>query len=140
MAETKTQKAETAKKATSAKARKKRKLADVNGCAHIHSTVNNTIVTLTDLKGNCIAWSSSGIVGYKGSKKSTPYAAGIAATDAAKKAMLLGLKSVKVYVNGTGQGKETAIRSLAAAGLQITELNEVTPLPHNGCHPPKKPR
>ena len=79
-------------------------------------------------------------MGYKGSKKSTPYAAGIAATDAAKKAMLLGLKSVKVYVNGTGQGKETAIRSLAAAGLQITELNEVTPLPHNGCHPPKKPR
>ena len=140
MAETKTQKAEAAKKATSAKARKKKLLTDVNGCAHIHSTVNNTIVTLTDLKGNCIAWSSSGIVGYKGSKKSTPYAAGIAATDAAKKAMALGLKSVKIYVNGTGQGKETAIRSLAAAGLQITELNEVTPLPHNGCHPPKKPR
>ena len=140
MAETKTQKAEAAKKATSAKARKKKRLTDVNGCAHIHSTVNNTIVTLTDLKGNCIAWSSSGIVGYKGSKKSTPYAAGIAATDAAKKAMALGLKSVKIFVNGTGQGKETAIRSLAAAGLQITELNEVTPLPHNGCHPPKKPR
>ena len=140
MSETKTQKAETAKKATTAKARKKKRLSDVNGCAHIHSTVNNTIVTLTDLKGNCIAWSSSGIVGYKGSKKSTPYAAGIAATDAAKKAMALGLKSVKIYVNGTGQGKETAIRSLAAAGLQITELNEVTPLPHNGCHPPKKPR
>ena len=140
MAETKTQKAEQAKKATTAKARKKRKLADVNGCAHIHSTINNTIVTLTDTKGNCIAWSSSGIVGYKGSKKSTPYAAGIAAQDAAKKAMALGLKSVKVFVNGTGQGKETAIRSLAAAGLQITELNEVTPLPHNGCHPPKKPR
>ena len=127
-------------KASKAKARKKRKLADVNGAAHIHSTVNNTIVTITDLNGNAITWSSAGAIGYKGSKKSTPYAAGLAATQAAKAAMLLGLKTVKVYVNGTGQGKETAIRSLAAAGLKITELNDVTPLPHNGCHPPKKPR
>ena len=79
-------------------------------------------------------------IGYKGSKKSTPYAAGLAATQAAKAAIGLGLKSVKVFVNGTGQGKDTAIRSLASAGLQITELNDVTPLPHNGCHPPKKPR
>ena len=127
-------------KVPKAKARKKRKLADVNGAAHIHSTVNNTIVTITDLNGNAITWSSAGAIGYKGSKKSTPYAAGLAATQAAKAAMLLGLKTVKVYVNGTGQGKETAIRSLAAAGLKITELNDVTPLPHNGCHPPKKPR
>ena len=127
-------------KAPKAKARKKRKLADVNGAAHIHSTVNNTIVTITDLNGNAITWSSAGAIGYKGSKKSTPYAAGLAATQAAKAAMLLGLKTVKVYVNGTGQGKETAIRSLATAGLKITELNDVTPLPHNGCHPPKKPR
>jgi len=127
-------------KASKAKARKKRKLADVNGAAHIHSTVNNTIVTITDLNGNAITWSSAGAIGYKGSKKSTPYAAGLAATQAAKAAMLLGLKTVKVFVNGTGQGKETAIRSLAAAGLKITELNDVTPLPHNGCHPPKKPR
>ncbi len=127
-------------KVSKAKARKKRKLADVNGAAHIHSTVNNTIVTITDLNGNAITWSSAGAIGYKGSKKSTPYAAGLAATQAAKAAMLLGLKTVKVYVNGTGQGKETAIRSLATAGLKITELNDVTPLPHNGCHPPKKPR
>lgn len=127
-------------KASKSKARKKRKLADVNGAAHIHSTVNNTIVTITDLNGNAITWSSAGAIGYKGSKKSTPYAAGLAATQAAKAAMLLGLKTVKVYVNGTGQGKETAVRSLAAAGLKITELNDVTPLPHNGCHPPKKPR
>lgn len=122
------------------KIRKKRKLVDVNGAAHIHSTINNTIVTITTTKGDAITWSSSGTIGYKGAKKSTPYAAGLAATHAAKAAMALGLKSVKVYVNGTGQGKETAIRSLAAAGLAITELNDVTPLPHNGCKPPKKPR
>ena len=118
----------------------KKQNPDINGAAHIHSTVNNTIVSITDLNGNVITWSSAGAIGYKGSKKSTPYAAGLAATEAAKAAMLLGLKTVKVYVNGTGQGKETAIRSLAAAGLKITELNDVTPLPHNGCHPPKKPR
>ena len=110
------------------------------GIAHIHATFNNTIVSITDPDGNAVSWSSAGAVGYKGSKKSTPYAAGLAATQAAKAAMLLGLKTVKVYVNGTGQGKETAVRSLAAAGLKITELNDVTPLPHNGCHPPKKPR
>lgn len=138
MAETK--KAKTKATASKAKARKKRKLADINGKAHIHSTVNNTIVTITDLNGNCITWSSAGAIGYKGSKKSTPYAAGLAATEAAKKAIVLGLKTVKVYVNGVGQGKEAAIRSLASAGLKITELNDVTPLPHNGCHPPKKPR
>lgn len=134
------QKAKSEAKVSKAKAKKKRKVADINGAAHIHSTVNNTIVSITDLNGNVITWSSSGAIGYKGSKKSTPYAAGLAATEAAKAAMLLGLKTVKVYVNGTGQGKETAIRSLAAAGLKITELNDVTPLPHNGCHPPKKPR
>ncbi len=137
MAEQKT-KSET--KASKPKARKKRKLTDINGAAHIHSTVNNTIISITDLKGNVITWSSAGAIGYKGSRKSTPYAAGLAATEAAKAAMLLGLKTVKVYVNGTGQGRETAIRSLAAAGLKITELNDVTPLPHNGCRPPKKPR
>lgn len=134
------QKAKSEAKVSKAKARKKRKVTDINGAAHIHSTVNNTIVSITDLNGNVITWSSAGAIGYKGSKKSTPYAAGLAATEAAKAAMLLGLKTVKVYVNGTGQGKETAIRSLAAAGLKITELNDVTPLPHNGCHPPKKPR
>ena len=141
MAEEKKQQSAGAKKAAAkAKPKKKRKLVNVNGMAHIHSTVNNTIVTITDLNGNATSWSSSGVVGYKGSKKSTPYAAGLAATQAAKAAIGLGLKSVKVFVNGTGQGKDTAIRSLASAGLQITELNDVTPLPHNGCHPPKKPR
>ena len=134
------QKAKPEAKASKPKAKKKRKVTNVNGAAHIHSTANNTIVSITDLNGNVITWSSAGAIGYKGSKKSTPYAAGLAATEAAKAAMLLGLKTVKVYVNGTGQGKETAIRSLAAAGLKITELNDVTPLPHNGCHPPKKPR
>ena len=134
------QKAKSEAKAAKPKIRKKRKLTDINGAAHIHSTVNNTIISITDLNGNVITWSSAGAIGYKGSKKSTPYAAGLAATEAAKAAMLLGLKTVKVYVNGTGQGKETAIRSLAAAGLKITELNDVTPLPHNGCRPPKKPR
>lgn len=120
--------------------KKKKKLASVNGMAHIHSTLNNTIVTITDNNGNAIAWSSSGVIGYKGSKKSTPYAAGLAAEACAKQAMLMGLKTVAVRCNGIGRGKDTAIRSLAAAGLQITEIADVTPLPHNGCRPPKKPR
>jgi len=120
--------------------KKKRKLASVNGIAHIHSTLNNTIVTITDEKGNAISWSSSGVIGYKGSKKSTPYAAGIAAEAAAKAAMAIGLKSVSVHCNGIGCGKDTAIRSLATAGLIITEICDVTPIPHNGCRPPKKPR
>ncbi|MDR0674826.1 MAG: 30S ribosomal protein S11 [Mycoplasmataceae bacterium] len=140
MAETKKQEKTTSSTSKKAKPRKKRKLADVHGIAHIHATVNNTIVTITDVKGNTIAWSSSGAIGYKGSKKSTPYAAGLAAASAAKNAMGLGLKSVIVNVNGTGQGKDTAIRSLAAAGLEITEMNDVTAIPHNGCRPPKKPR
>ncbi len=120
--------------------KKKKRLASVNGMAHIHSTLNNTIVTITDMNGNAIAWSSSGVIGYKGSKKSTPYAAGIAAESCAKAAMALGLKTVAVRCNGIGRGKDTAIRSLAAAGLQITEIADVTPIPHNGCRPPKKPR
>lgn len=121
-------------------AKKKKKLASPDGVGHIHATSNNTIVTLTDQVGNAISWSSSGTIGYKGSKKSTPYAAGIAATTAAKNAMALGLKSIIIKVNGTGSGKETAIRSLAQSGLNITEIWDVTPIPHNGCRPPKKPR
>lgn len=133
------------KKATTAtkqktKKTKKKKLSSPNGIAHIHSTLNNSIVTITDLIGNVIAWSSSGTIGYKGSKKSTPYAAGIAAEACAKKALALGLKSVIVKCNGIGRGKDTAIRSLASAGLEITEIADVTPIPHNGCRPPKKPR
>ena len=120
--------------------RKNKHLASPNGIAHIHSTLNNTIVTITDMNGNTIAWSSSGVIGYKGSKKSTPYAAGIAADACANKAISMGLKSVVVKCNGIGKGKENAIRSLAAAGLDISEIADVTPLPHNGCKPPKKPR
>ena len=120
--------------------KKNKRLASPNGIAHIHSTLNNTIVTITDLGGNTIAWSSSGVIGYKGSKKSTPYAAGIAADACANKAIGMGLKSVVVKCNGIGKGKEAAIRSLAHAGLNISEIADVTPLPHNGCKPPKKPR
>lgn len=141
MAEQTKQAAATEKKPAAKKSgKKKKRLASVNGMAHIHSTLNNTIVTITDNNGNAIAWSSSGVIGYKGSKKSTPYAAGIAAESCAKAAMAMGLKSVAVRCNGIGRGKDTAIRSLAAAGLQITEIADVTPIPHNGCRPPKKPR
>lgn len=121
-------------------AKKKKKLASPDGIGHIHATTNNTIVTITDQEGNAISWSSSGSIGYKGSKKKTPYAAGIAATTAAKNAMALGLKSIIIKVNGTGSGKETAIRSLSQSGLNIAEIWDVTPIPHNGCRPPKKPR
>ena len=120
--------------------KKKRKLSSPNGVAHIHSTLNNTIVTITDTAGNAIAWQSAGTLGVKGSKKSTPYIAGEAAAAAAKAAIALGLKSVAVSCNGIGRGKDNAIRALEAAGLQITEIIEATPIPHNGCRPPKKPR
>lgn len=121
-------------------AKKKKKLLSPVGVAHIHATSNNTIVTITTEDGNAISWSSSGSVGYKGSKKSTPYAAGIAATNVAKNAINLGLKKIAIKVNGTGSGRDTAIRSLQAAGLEIYEIDDVTPVPHNGCRPPKKPR
>lgn len=142
MAETKKQEAAGAEKpvAKKPKSKKKRKLSSPNGIAHIHATVNNTIVTITDQNGNAITWSSSGAIGYKGSKKSTPYAAGLAAEKAAKAAMALGLTTVSVRTNGTGQGKDTAIRQLMASGLNITEFVEATSIPHNGCRPPKKPR
>jgi small subunit ribosomal protein S11 len=107
---------------------------------HIQSTFNNTIVTITDTNGNALSWSSSGSRGFKGSRKSTPYAAGVAAEDAAKKAMEHGLKSVKVFLTGPGTGREAALRSLQSAGLRITTIRDVTPLPHNGCRPPKRRR
>lgn len=119
---------------------KKKKLTFTNGCAHIHATRNNTIITITDEQGNVISWSSSGAAGYKGSKKKTPYSAGVAAEAAGKEAYELGLRSVYVKVNGTGSGRDTAIRSLNAAGLDITKISDTTPIPHNGCRPPKKPR
>jgi small subunit ribosomal protein S11 len=110
------------------------------GVAHIHATFNNTIVTITDPDGNVISWSSAGALGFKGSRKSTPFAAQMAAEAAGKAAMDLGVNKVEVTVKGPGQGREAAIRSLAVAGLEITAISDVTPVPHNGCRPPKRPR
>ena len=110
------------------------------GVAHIHATFNNTIVTLSDKEGNAIAWASSGALGFKGSKKSTPFAAGLSSEAAGKKAFDAGMRKVDVYVKGLGPGRETAIRSLQTAGLEITSISDVTPIPHNGCRPPKRPR
>ncbi|MCX5692287.1 MAG: 30S ribosomal protein S11 [Candidatus Omnitrophica bacterium] len=110
------------------------------GIAHILATFNNTIVTITDKQGNAIAWSSCGSVGFKGSKKSTPFAAQVTASDAAKKAIEHGLKDVEVFVKGPGSGREAAIRALQAAGLHISAIKDVTPVPHNGCRPPKRRR
>ena len=110
------------------------------GIAHIHATFNNTIVTLSDKEGNAIAWASAGALGFKGSKKSTPFAAGLSSEAAGKKAYDLGMRKVEVYVKGLGPGRETAIRSLQTAGLEITAIDDVTPIPHNGCRPPKRPR
>jgi len=110
------------------------------GQAHIRSSFNNTIVTLSDVAGNVLAWSSAGELGFKGSRKSTPYAAQTAASEAAKRAMEHGLKTVEVFVKGPGSGREAAIRALQAAGLDITSIKDVTPIPHNGCRPPKRRR
>jgi small subunit ribosomal protein S11 len=110
------------------------------GIAHILATFNNTIVTITDKQGNAIAWSSCGSVGFKGSKKSTPFAAQVTASDAAKKAIEHGVKDVEVFIKGPGSGREAAIRALQAAGLHISAIKDVTPVPHNGCRPPKRRR
>lgn len=110
------------------------------GSAHIRSTYNNTIITLTDVRGNAISWASAGELGYRGSRKSTPYAAQMAAEAAAKAAMEHGLKYVEVFVKGPGQGREAAIRALQVAGLEVTMIKDVTPIPHNGCRPPKRRR
>jgi small subunit ribosomal protein S11 len=119
---------------------KKVKRNIVSGAAHIQTTFNNTIVTITDPNGGVIAWSSAGSLGFKGSRKSTPFAAQMASEAAAKKAKEMGLKQVDVYVKGPGSGRETAIRALQAAGLEITMIKDVTPVPHNGCRPPKRRR
>lgn len=108
--------------------------------AHILSTYNNTVISITDVNGNVISWASAGTIGYKGSKKKTPFAAGQSAEAAAKVAMDSGVKKVEVFVKGLGSGRENAIRSLQAAGLEITAINDETPVPHNGCRPPKRPR
>jgi small subunit ribosomal protein S11 len=123
-----------------AKVKKKVKKNVQSGIAHVQSTFNNTIVTITDVSGNVVAWSSAGVRGFKGSRKSTPFAAQLAAEDAAKKAMDHGMRSIVVYVNGPGSGRESALRALQAAGFKISLIRDVTPIPHNGCRPPKRRR
>ena len=120
--------------------RKSKRRVDAMGVAHIHATFNNTIIALTDPKGGVISWASAGRSGFKGSKKSTPFAAQKAAEMAAREALEMGLKKVEVWVKGPGSGREASIRSLAAAGLEITSIRDVTPIPHNGCRPPKRRR
>ena len=121
--------------------RKKKERKNIqNGIAHIQSTFNNTIITITDTNGNTIAWSSSGSQGFKGSRKSTPFAAQLAADDAAKKAQEHGVQNIEVYVKGPGSGREAALRALQAAGFNVTLIRDVTPIPHNGCRPPKRRR
>lgn len=132
--------AKTATKGAARKPRRKEKKNVQVGQAHIKSTFNNTIISITDPSGAVISWSSSGQVGYKGSRKSTPFAAQLAAEDAAKKAQEHGLKKVDVFVKGPGSGRETAIRSLQAAGLEVGSISDVTPQAHNGCRPPKRRR
>ncbi|PCJ38892.1 MAG: 30S ribosomal protein S11 [Alphaproteobacteria bacterium] len=111
-----------------------------NGVAHVNSTFNNTIITITDAQGNTIAWSTAGVMGFKGSRKSTPYAAQMAAEDAGKKAQEHGMKTLEVEVKGPGSGRESALRALQAIGFTITTIRDVTPIPHNGCRPPKRRR
>ena len=119
---------------------KKKKKNIPSGVAHIHATFNNTIVSITDTGGNAIAWASAGSQGFKGSRKSTPFAAQMAAEAAARKAMEHGMKSVEVWIKGPGSGRESALRALQAAGFEITVIKDVTPIPHNGCRPPKRRR
>ncbi len=121
-------------------AKKKERRNIQNGVAHVQSTFNNTIVTITDVSGNVIAWASAGSVGFKGSRKSTPFAAQLAAEQAAKKAMEQGVKTIEVCVKGPGAGREAALRSLQAAGFRVDLIRDVTPIPHNGCRPPKRRR
>ena len=127
------------KKATATRRRREKKNIE-KGAVHIRSTFNNTIVTISDLNGNAISWASAGELGFRGSKKSTPFAAQEAAETAAKAAMEHGLKSVEVYVKGPGAGRESAIRALQTVGLEVTMIKDVTPIPHNGCRPPKRRR
>jgi len=125
-----------------AKERRKKKERRIppNGVAHIHTSFNNTIISITDMSGAVITWASAGKVGFKGSRKSTPFAAQMAAEAAAKEAMNLGMRRVEAWVKGPGSGREAAIRSLAAAGIEITAIRDVTPIPHNGCRAPKRRR
>jgi len=122
------------------KTKKRDRKVGVNGVAHVQASFNNTIVTITDLDGNVVTWASAGKVGFKGSRKSTPFAAQVAAEASAREALNLGMKRVEVWVKGPGSGREAAIRSLQAAGLEISAIKDVTPIPHNGCRPPKRRR
>jgi small subunit ribosomal protein S11 len=128
------------KKPGAGRARKKEKKNVVVGVAHVAATFNNTIITITDQQGNAISWSSAGMMGFKGSRKSTPYAAQVAAEDAAKKAVEHGMRTLEVEVSGPGSGRESALRALQAVGLVVTSIRDVTPIPHNGCRPPKRRR
>jgi len=127
------------KKSTTAR-KKKIKRSFTKGVAHVHATFNNTIITITDMQGNVIAWSSAGALGYKGAKKSTPFAAQLAAEAAGKTAYDQGLRQVDVEVKGPGAGRESAVRALTTVGLQVLSIEDTTPVPHNGCRPPKRPR
>jgi small subunit ribosomal protein S11 len=122
------------------KAKKRDRKVSVNGVAHVQASFNNTIVTITDMDGAVITWASAGKVGFKGSRKSTPFAAQVAAESSAREALNMGMKRVEVWVKGPGAGREAAIRSLQAAGLEISAIKDVTPIPHNGCRPPKRRR
>jgi small subunit ribosomal protein S11 len=126
------------KEATRVRRRERKNIA--SGVAHVSASFNNTMITITDAQGNTIAWSSAGTMGFKGSRKSTPYAAQVAAEDAAKKAQEHGVRTVSVYVKGPGAGRESALRALQSAGFKITLIRDVTPVPHNGCRPPKRRR
>src|SRR5947208_11626254 len=139
MAEKQQQKTTTTK-ARQARARRRERKMVPRGTAYVQSSFNNTIVTLTDPQGNVLSWGSAGASGFKGSRKSTPYAAQITADGAAKRAMEHGLRQVDVFVKGPGSGRESAIRALQSAGLQVTSITDVTPIPHNGCRPPKRRR
>jgi small subunit ribosomal protein S11 len=129
-----------AKQVQTSRVKKREKKNITNGVVHVNSSFNNTMVTITDVQGNTIAWSSSGLMGFKGSRKSTPYAAQLAAEDAGKKASEHGLKNVDVEVSGPGSGRESALRALQSIGFSITSIRDVTPIPHNGCRPPKRRR
>jgi small subunit ribosomal protein S11 len=127
-------------KAATTRVRRRERKNITSGVAHVNATFNNTMITITDAQGNAISWSSAGGMGFKGSRKSTPYAAQVAAESAALKAMEHGMKTLEVYVKGPGSGRESALRALQAAGFNITAIRDVTPVPHNGCRPPKRRR
>ena len=129
-----------AKQPTQARVRRRERKNITNGIAHVNSTFNNTMITISDVQGNTIAWSSAGTLGFKGSRKSTPFAAQMAAEDAGKKAVEHGVKSIDVEVRGPGSGRESALRALQAVGFSVTSIRDVTPIPHNGCRPRKRRR